>query len=298
MTSQRPEHLNHPESGVRSVLAPNPSPMTYWGTNTYLLGTGQVAVLDPGPNSPTHLQAILRALKPGETISHIVVTHTHVDHSPLAHVLAKQTGAPVLAFGGPMAGRSTVMQDLVQDGMTGGGEGIDHSFTPDIQLSDGDSFGGPDWELTGIWTPGHIGNHLCFAWGDRLFTGDHVMGWAASLVSPPDGDLTDFMASLDKLSARTDRIYFPGHGAPVTDPLERLNWLKRHRNARTQAILDALSDGPADVHSLTDRIYTDTDPALHPAARRNVLAHLIHLVQTGQVAPLGKLSALPPFRLR
>lgn len=271
--------------------------MTYWGTNTYILGQGQVAVIDPGPDDPGHLQAILATLAPGEVISHIFVTHSHVDHSPLARHLSDATGAPVHAFGGASAGRSAAMAALVASGMTGGGEGIDHGFAPDVTLEDGQMIQVDGWELTAIWTPGHIGNHLCFSWGDRLFSGDHVMGWASSLVSPPDGDLTDFMASVRKLMHRNDRVYYPGHGAPIADPTARLDWLLNHRISRENSILDALETGPATVSSLTARIYCDTNPSLLPAAERNVLAHLIDLTQSGRVHPLGVLSMTAEFKL-
>ena len=161
-------------AGLRRIVAPNPSPMTYRGTNTYLLGLTDLAVIDPGPESDAHLSAILTALGPGQRISHILVTHAHLDHSPLARRLSDATGAPVLAYGPAHAGRSAVMQQLARDGLAGGGEGIDTGFAPDETLRDGDIVRGPDWQLETLHTPGHIGNHLCFAWGDRCFTADHV----------------------------------------------------------------------------------------------------------------------------
>jgi len=265
------------EPGIRRILAPNPSPMTYWGTNTYVVGEGRVAVIDPGPADPGHLRAILEGLSPGEVVSHILVTHAHLDHSPLARPLAEATGAPVLAYGDALAGRSRVMADLVADGLTSGGEGVDAGFAPDETLADGDTLSGDGWNLEALWTPGHFANHLCFALADAVFTADHVMGWASSLVSPPDGDLTAFMASCRKLAAREDRIYYPGHGAPVTDPAQRIDWLITHRLTREAQILAALKAGHGTVTSLTEEIYTDTPPALIPAARRNVFAHLIDL---------------------
>ncbi|MGB8621685.1 MAG: MBL fold metallo-hydrolase, partial [Paracoccaceae bacterium] len=218
--------VQRPEPGLRLVLAPNPSPMTYWGTNTYLLGTGYVAVIDPGPASDAHLEAILGALAPGERISHILVTHSHVDHSTLAPALSCATGAPVLAFGDSAAGRRA---DLAALTGLGGGEGVDRAFSPDERLADGDIVRGQGWSVTALWTPGHMGNHMCFAWGEALFTGDHVMGWASSMVSPPDGDLTAFMTSLERLATRRDRIFYPAHGAPVRDPAARLAELIAHR---------------------------------------------------------------------
>lgn len=278
MTGKRPKTMQTLEPGVRRVLAANPSPMTHWGTNTYIVGQGRVAVIDPGPGDPGHFQSILDSLAPGETISHIFVTHSHLDHSPLARPLAEKTGAPVLAFGDSQAGRSPLMKSLALGGLVGGGEGVDPDFRPDETLADGTTVTGSDWQLTAIWTPGHFGNHLSFAWNDIAFTGDHIMGWASSLVSPPDGDLTEFMASTRRLARRNDRVFYPGHGDPVDDPTGRANWLVNHRHGREQSILAVLQNGPCDIKTLTARIYTDIPPALIPAAERNVFAHLIDLV--------------------
>ena len=275
---------------VRRVLAPNPSPMTFHGTNTYLVGQTDLAVIDPGPDNAAHLAAILAACGPGQRITHILVTHAHVDHSPLARALSEATGAPVLAYGDAQAGRSAVMEALAQAGLAGGGEGVDASFVPDTCLADGATVTGPDWSLQAIWTPGHFGNHLCFAMGSTLFTGDLVMGWASSLVSPPDGDLTDFMASCRRLRARADRIYLPGHGAPVTDPAARIDWLIAHRDAREAAILEALQAAPATAETLSRQIYTETPAMLLPAATRNVFAHLVDLTGKNIIAPEGHLS--------
>jgi glyoxylase-like metal-dependent hydrolase (beta-lactamase superfamily II) len=247
-------------------------------------------VIDPGPDSPAHLEAILAALRPGQHISQIIVTHAHLDHSPLARPLAQATGAPVLAYGDALAGRSAVMQDLARQGMAGGGEGVDAGFAPDILLPDGGVVTGDGWRIEALWTPGHFGNHLCLALGDVVFTGDLVMGWASSLVSPPDGDLSDFMASCARLAGRDDRLYLPGHGAPVTDPAARTNWLIAHRRAREGAILAALGDGPATAESLAARIYTETPAPLLPAAARNVFAHLVDLTQKNMATPIGQLS--------
>lgn len=278
------------EPGVRRVLAPNPSPMTFRGTNTYLLGAGSIAVIDPGPAIPSHLDAILAALSPGERITHILVTHSHVDHSPLARPLAEATGAPVLAYGDSRAGRSADMERLAAEGLAGGGEGVDAAFAPDERLADGETVAGAGWSVTGLWTPGHFGNHMSFASGDAVFTGDHVMGWASSMVSPPDGDLTAFMASCRALLARRDRVFYPGHGGAVRDPAARLRWLLSHRESRTEQILSALAAGPAAIPELTARIYHDVDPALLPAAERNVFAHLIDLSRKGRVVPSPRLA--------
>ncbi len=301
---QPPDDFNPPtgdaielEPGLRRVLCPNPSPMTYRGTNTYLLGTRGLAVIDPGPENATHLEAILAAVGPGQRITHIFVTHSHLDHSPLSRALARETGAPVLAYGDWQAGRSDVMQALAAEGLAGGGEGVDAAFHPDILVADGETVAGEDWALKAIHTPGHYGNHLSFQWGDTLFCGDHVMGWATSLVSPPDGDLSDFMASCARLQRSTWRVFHPGHGAPIDAPAERLAWLVDHRMGREAEILEALRAGPATAHALATRIYTEIPSALIGAATRNVFAHLVDLTGKRKVAPERKLAADATFHL-
>lgn len=286
------------EPGLRRIVAPNPSPMTYRGTNTYLLGTRGLAVIDPGPADPSHLDAILSAVETGQQITHIIVTHSHLDHSPLARPLADRCGAPVLAFGGPRTGRSAVMEHLAASGLVGGGEGIDMGFSCDRDLPDNAVISGDGWALRVIHTPGHLGNHICLGWNDACLTADHVMGWASSLVSPPDGDLTDFMASCNRLAAQDWRVFYPGHGAPVTAPAARLEWLVAHRRARETAILDALAQAPATASALAAAIYTETPSALLGAATRNVLAHLIDLSGKSQVEPDGDLHAEAIFTLK
>lgn len=273
------------EPGLRRVTAPNPSAMTYTGTQTYILGEGSVCVVDPGPASPPHLKAILAALKPGERVAKVLVTHSHLDHSPLARMLSEATGAPVLAAGPSDWGRSAVMAALGD--AVGGGEGVDADFSPDEQIKEGDIIDG----IGVLETPGHMANHLSFVWGDALLSGDLVMGWSTSLVSPPDGDMTAFFASLAKLHDRKDRIYYPGHGAPVTAPQARCAELITHRRTREAQILAALRHiGPANANTLARSIYTDVAPALLPAAARNVLAHLIDLHARTQITtphPIG-----------
>lgn len=279
---------------ITRVLAPNASPMTYTGTNTYLLGSDALAIIDPGPVIDDHKAAILKAAA-GRPIEAIVVTHAHVDHSPLAGPLGADTGAPVYAFGNARAGRSAVMEQLARAGLAGGGEGVDTGFAPDRTLADGEVLTGTDWRLEALWTPGHFGNHLCLASGDRLFCGDLVMGWASSLVSPPDGDLTDFMASCRRLAERDWSIFHPGHGDPIDDPAGRLAWLITHREAREAQILEAMTS-PADLTTLTRAVYTDVDPALLPAAARNLFAHLVDLHGRGMVASDHALSEHAIFR--
>lgn len=268
---------------LRSLLAPNPSPLTFRGTNTYLLGSGQVAVIDPGPDDDRHLAAILAALDPGEAVSHILVTHTHRDHSALAPRLSATTGAPILAFGSATEGRSPLMSRLAAAGLTAGGDGLDADFTPDERLHEGHRLHGPDWSLTALHTPGHLGNHLCFAVGEWLFSGDHVMGWSSSVISPPDGDMAAYCAALERLQSASWTRFLPGHGDPIPDPEHRLQALLAHRRQRETQILALLAETSADAGSLTTRLYHDVTPALLPAARRNVLAHLLDLLEKNRV---------------
>lgn len=251
--------------------------MTHKGTNTYILGSGKVAVIDPGPAIARHHEAILSALDPGERISHIFVSHAHLDHSGLSRHLAQATGAPVLAFGAADSGRSAAMQRLMTQAPLGGGQGVDHGFLPDILLADAETVVGQDWTLEAIHTPGHMGNHLCFASGNVLFSGDHVMGWSTSLISPPDGDMTDYMAALKKLTQRQWTEFLPGHGAAILQPQRRIADLITHRLDRERALLAALSTGATEIGHLTRMVYTDIPPTLMDAALRNVLAHLIDL---------------------
>lgn len=278
------------------VLAPNPSPMTFLGTNTYLLGTRELAVIDPGPDSPAHLDAVMKAVA-DRTVTHILLTHSHLDHSPLAGPLSRETGARIYAFGDSRAGRSPIMQDLAAAGLAGGGEGIDQKFAPDVVVNDGDVICGAGWQVEALHTPGHIGNHLCYRFADAMFTGDHVMGWSSSLVSPPDGDLTDFMRSCHKLRAYDAKVYYPGHGAPVTDPAARLTWLIEHRMTREAQILAALTAQAHTVTSLTRAVYSDLAATLLPAAERNVFAHLVDLVQRRRISADPALSLGAEFRV-
>ncbi|SIS87694.1 MBL fold metallo-hydrolase [Phaeovulum vinaykumarii] len=285
MSPPRPGAPRWLAPGLRVVLAPNPGPMTLHGTNTYILGEGAVAVIDPGPDDPHHLAAILAALAPGESVSHIFVTHAHLDHSPLAGPLARATGAQVHAFGPPEAGRSPRMAALGT--RIGGGEGVDTGFRPDICLPCGARIEGPGWWLRALHTPGHFSNHLCFESAVGTFSGDHVMGWASTLISPPDGDLSAYFTALDRLEALTSPRLFPGHGDPVEAPTARIAELRAHRQTRTAQILAALADGPASAEDLARRIYTDTPAALMGAATRNVLAHLLDLEEKDQIRAAG-----------
>lgn len=283
---------------VRRIVAPNPSPMTFTGTATYLVGEAEAAVIDPGPDDPAHRAAILAALG-GARVAAILVTHTHRDHSAGAPALAAATGAPLLGFGPHGAGMDPAMAALAAAGGIGGGEGADHDFRPDRRLGEGDAVAGEGWRLTALHTPGHVSTHLAFALEGTgvLFTGDVVMGWATTMVSPPDGDMAAFLATLRRLRGRADRLYLPGHGAPVRDPAAMLDWQLAHRAGREAQILAALGAGPATVAELVPRLYAAVDPALWPAAGRSVLAHLLALAQEGRVESEGGLSAAARFRL-
>ena len=261
--------------GVRRILCGNPGPFTFRGTNTYIIGQGRVAVLDPGPLDAAHCAAI-RAATAHETITRIFVSHTHRDHSPGVAALHGATDAPSLGFGphGTPPDR--------------GGEGGDHGFVPDIALPDGAVIEGDDWRLTALHTPGHCANHLCFALENAagpgtLFSADHVMGWSTTVVSPPDGDMAAYMASLARLAQRQDRLYLPGHGPPLPDPAPFLDALAVHRREREQRVLAALRQaGRATALDLVPAAYGPTlDMTLVPAAARSLLAHLIKLAAEG-----------------
>lgn len=282
--------------GIWRLRADNRSPMTGDGTNSYLIHGPEGAVLiDPGPALPAHLAAILRALQ-GRRLAAVLVSHAHLDHSALAPALAAETGAQVLAFGAARDGRSPLMQRLASDGLQGG-EGLDHGFAPDQRLVDGQFLTLAGLRIEVLHTPGHMAGHLSFALGQRLFSGDHVMGWSTSLISPPDGDMGDYMAALARLAARDWQDFLPGHGATVKDPAARLAELIRHRKSREAAILSALRNAPATAKDLAHAIYLDTPPALLPAAARNILAQLIDLYSRNEIEPVGPLTAKAKFKI-
>ncbi|MDO9708226.1 MBL fold metallo-hydrolase [Paracraurococcus lichenis] len=260
--------------GVRRLVCNNPSAFTFRGTNTYIVGRGEVAVIDPGPEDAAHLAAILRATE-GERVTHVIVTHTHRDHSPGAAALVAATGARTYGFGPHMTPPEA------------GGEGGDHGFRPDVAVPDGGVVEGGDWRLTALHTPGHCANHLCFAMDGNgvLFSADHVMSWSTSVVSPPDGDMADYMRSLGRVMARDDRVLLPGHGPALRDPKPFLKGLHAHREEREARVLAALREaGTATADALVGPVYGPFDPRLVRPAGRSLLSHLIKLEQEGQVA--------------
>lgn len=285
------------EPDLRVLRANNPSPMTGQGTNTFMLGQGEVCIIDPGPDDPAHLAALRGALADGEKVVAILITHSHLDHSALARKLSGATGAPVLAYGDSLAGRSAVMQTLARSGLAGGGEGVDPDFQPDQKLSDQQMLQLGQEQLQVLWTPGHMGNHVCFCWRDVIFTGDHVMGWSSSLVSPPDGDMGAYMRSLARVQAIGARRLYPAHGDPIAEPQQHVAALHAHRMQREDQILALLSHGPRTISEIVGKLYHDTPLALHKAAARNVLAHLIDLWERQIVAARPDLASDAVFEL-
>jgi len=268
---------------VRRLLAPNPSPFTYTGTETYIVGRGEVAVIDPGPDLAEHVEAILAATQ-SERITAILCTHTHRDHSPAAPMVQAATGAPIVGC---------AALTLEDDGPRADAA-FDPDYRPDRVLADGESVSGPGWTLEAVATPGHTSNHLCFALRESkaLFSGDHIMGWSTTVVSPPDGDMADYMRSLDTLIARDDRIYYPAHGDPVTDPQRFVRAIATHRRQRERQILDLLEQEAQPIPAMVASMYRGIDPRLHGAAGRSVLAHLIDLEARDRVWRDGENWAL------
>jgi glyoxylase-like metal-dependent hydrolase (beta-lactamase superfamily II) len=274
---------------IRRLLARNPSPFTFKGTGVTVLGTKQVAVIDPGPGDTAHLAALREALK-HETVTHILITHTHRDHSPAARALKEWTGAKTYGFGPHPRGKS-------ESGVTVE-EGGDSEFVPDIVLRDGDIVEAGGATIECVYTPGHLSNHVCFALREEkaLFSGDHVMGWSTTVVAPPDGDMGDYLASLRKLIARDDAILWPTHGGPIRDPKPFLGAYLDHRLEREAQILASLRDRVDSIPAMVERIYAGLDPRLKPAASLTVLAHLVQMVRDGRASSEGGLGMGARFR--
>ena len=266
---------------IRRVIADNPGPFTYVGTGTYIVGRGTVAVIDPGPDLDGHLAALLAALE-GESVSHILVTHHHSDHSPLAGPLRKATGATIFGRRAPHLAAFTPGLALEA--------GEDEGFRPDVEIADGDVFEGPGWTLRAMTTPGHTSNHVCFALKEEnaLFSGDHVMGWSTTVITPPDGDMGDYFASLEKVKAQGFGTLWPTHGSPVRDVAPFLQAYADHRRARETQVLAALASGPTTIRAMVPTLYAAVDPRLHPAAAMSVLAHMLLLVKEGRATCEGE----------
>lgn len=272
--------------GVLRLTVNNPGPFTFYGTNSYIVGRDTLAVIDPGPDDDAHYSALLQAIA-GRPVSHIFVSHTHRDHSPLASRLARETGAVTAAEGPHRPARPLRIGEINPLDAS-----ADTDFAPDLTLQDNSVTDGDGWAIRTVLTPGHTANHAVFALEGTgiLFSADHVMAWATSIVAPPDGAMADYMASLDRLLERNDRILLPGHGGPVRKPRAFMRGLKTHRKMRERAIIERLGQGDRTIADLVKAIYRDTDPRLHGAAGLSVLAHLEDLVTRGMAATEGDLS--------
>lgn len=275
---------------IRRVVARNPSPFTFHGTGTFIVGNGEVAVIDPGPDLDEHVAALLAALD-GERVTHLVVTHTHRDHSPACRAVQAATGAPTYGFGPHAAGRLEAGAEVEA--------GADTDFVPDVAVRDGDVIEGAGWTLECVHTPGHTSNHVCYALREEraLFSGDHVMGWNTTVISPPDGDMGDYLASLRRLLERDDAVYWPTHGPPIRRPRSWVRAYLSHRALRERQIAACLAGGPCRVAEMVTRMYTHLPARMHTAAARTVLATLVHLVGTGAVLVDGAISMDAHYRL-
>ena len=289
----KPDTVDEPMPGVRRIMADNPGPFTFKGTISYIIGKGKVAIVDPGPDDPAHTAALLDAVR-NETVTHIFVTHTHRDHSPAVPAIKHATGATVYAEGPHRAARPLFIGE--QRRLDHGG---DMDFRPDVMLKDGEVVVGDGWTIEAVATPGHTANHMAYAFKENnvLFAGDHVMGWATSIVAPPDGAMSDYMASLAKLAQRGETVYFPGHGPAIKDAGRFVNYYILHRKARESSILHRLSKGSTDIPTIVRAIYIGLDPRLTGAAGLSVLAHMEDLVTRGLVATDGPPSINGVYRL-
>ena len=276
--------------GIRRVVARNPSPFTLYGTGTYILGRGEVAVIDPGPADGAHIAKLLEALE-GETISHILITHTHMDHSPGCRLLQAHTDAKSYAYGPHGAGK--LEQGVPVE------EGGDMEFEPDELVRDGDVLTGGDWSVECIFTPGHTSNHMCYQLRESkaLFTGDHVMGWSTSIISPPDGDMGAYMASLERLLERDDAVYWPTHGPCIDDPKPHVQAFIEHRLARERQIISCIKQGVHRIEDMVPMMYTELPEFMYPAAARSVLASMEHLVGNGALKADGGVQLDAAYQL-
>jgi glyoxylase-like metal-dependent hydrolase (beta-lactamase superfamily II) len=275
---------------LRRVVATNRSPFTWTGTGTYIIGRGKVAVIDAGPMLEDHVAALIKSLT-NETVTHQLITHTHSDHSPASRPLKAATGAPTYGYGPHGAGRFE--QGIVVEA------GGDQDFMPDHKVKDGDVIEGDGWSFECVYTPGHTSNHICYKWreADILFTGDHVMGWSTTVVSPPDGDMGQYMASLEKLLRRDDATYQPTHAGPVRDPKPFVKSLIAHRREREAQILDCLKSGTTNIADMVTEMYVGLNPNLIGPARRSVFSHVVDLSERGKVKTEGELALDAEYRL-
>lgn len=269
--------------GIRRVIAENPGPFTLHGTGTYIIGEGKVAVIDPGPADSVHIDSLLKGLD-GETISHVLVTHTHMDHSPGCALLREHCDAPTYAYGPHGAGK---LESGIQVE-----EGGDMEFEPDVLVKDGDIISGDGWSVECVYTPGHTSNHMCFAYREQkaLFTGDHVMGWSTSIISPPDGDMGDYLKSLEKLLGRDDKIFWPTHGPSIDDPKSFVRQFIEHRAEREAQIIDCLKRGLTTIEVMVPDMYNGLPEFMYPAAARSVLAAMEHMANKGNIVSSGAVS--------
>jgi glyoxylase-like metal-dependent hydrolase (beta-lactamase superfamily II) len=288
-----PNEVEEVAPGVRAIAADNPGPFTFKGTISYIVGRDHVAIIDPGPEDAAHIAALLDAVR-GETVTHIFVTHTHRDHSPAAAKIKAATGAQVLAQGPHRLARPLHTGEMRRLDAS-----ADLDFRPDIALADSETVNGRGWTLEAVTTPGHTANHMAFAFKEAnlLFAGDHVMAWSTTIVAPPDGAMTDYMTSLQKLACRSEPFYLSGHGAPVRDAPRYVQYLIRHRQAREASILHRLAKGATDIPTIVRAVYIGLDPRLVGAAALSVLAHLEELVARGAVATDGPPSISGTYRL-
>ena len=271
------------QDGLMRLIAPNPSPMTSTGTNTYILGRKELLIIDPGPNSEAHLRNIMEVIPDNTKVTHILITHSHLDHSGLAPKLSKILNAPTLAFGTALDGLSNDMKRICKMGLTFETFGIDTEFVPDHFLEDKEKISSLEWEVVAHHTPGHLSNHICYQYLDKLFTGDHIMEWSTSVISPPEGDVSQFINSCEKIYNLHCEKFYPGHGIPVENPSERIVELIEHRKKREIEILNFLKNRNATISQITRNIYLNIDQNLLSVASRNVKAHLVDLIIKKQV---------------
>jgi glyoxylase-like metal-dependent hydrolase (beta-lactamase superfamily II) len=288
-----PNQVQDVAPGVRAIAADNPGPFTFKGTVSYIVGRDQVGIIDPGPDDAAHVAALLDAVR-GETVTHVFVTHTHRDHSPAAAMVKAATGATLFAQGPHRPARPLHTGEMGRLDAS-----ADLDFRPDVALVDGETVSSHGWTLEAVTTPGHTANHMAFAFKEAnlLFAGDHVMAWSTTIVAPPDGAMTDYMASLHKLARRSEPLYLSGHGAPVRDAPRYVQYLIRHRQAREASILHRLAKGEADIPTIVRAVYIGLDPRLVGAAALSVLAHLEELVARGAVITEGPPSIAGRYRL-